>query len=1284
MTSSSPHLLNTIGKRLLSIASIVILTCVIITLVLQPDSTSAQKLEPTPPLTATRLGNADTLSDKSAVVTPTATQADSADKRWPVGPTPTPYLDLRAPLVAKASANGPEGGTPITSTRGYTNLNVSLYNATHLSSWLVTEIVSTPVDFHLECWGDSSPYDNCKLDSRLNYGNSYSARWYGELVVPSTGEYTFLVADVDDGARLFIDGDPLITYSWNYITQTTATANINLEAGLHEIVVDYENRLQSVASLEARWSGPDFAEEVIPMANRVPECDCTVRLNCCENEVGGPINTHTGNYDYEQQDISIPALGESLRFNRTYNALKAGTPELGNGWTHNYHLRLVTIPGGLSFESCGGQQFAFVANNAYGANSYQGVSGAGGIITRTGDHGAYTYYLTTANNERYTFDNDGRPTEIRDGRGHTTALTYSGTRLIRVADATEQRYLNFSYDGQGRLIQIGDPLSRTINYGYDAAGDLSVMTDTLGQPWTYTYDGSYRLTEVQNPLAEVVEHTEYDESGRAIRQWQGNHLVVELQYLDTVDEWGLPAQTTIITNAAGRVTTDYYSSRGALMQETDASASTNKTYDANYNPAGSTDPNGHPMAFVYNAMGRPLVITDALGNATQMQYDTQNHLTQLTNAAGSRSYYTYTGNLLTAQSNALGLTTIYTYAQNLLVAQRDAQGRVTEYDYNAWGQRTAVTTTEGVNHYEYDQVGRLITTTDTFNRVTVNVYDNADRLLAVTRSYLAGQPLNYLHAYNLTTSYEYDLVGRQIAITDTLGRVNRNVYDENGQLIETIVNHDPARAQNELNQYNLTTEYGYDVAGHQVLVTDTLGHVSRTDYDVQSRPVTATTNYQDGVYDPAHPDEDIMRVTQYDPAGNAIAQIDPVGRVTRTWYDEVNRVVSTTTNYDPERPQNDQGEYNLVTTYGYDQTGNRLWITDTVGYVTRNYYDPAGRLISTTANYLPGHEQNYLKQYNLSTFYGYDASGRQYLVTNTVGLANHTAYDPATGRPLTTTTNYVDGIFNPAQPDEDVAQSTEYDAHGNAYLRRDAAGRATRTWYDELNRVISVTNNYAPERPQNDAGQYNLVTTYGFDEMGNRAWVTDTLGHITWTQYDVLNRAVTVTQNYLSGQPPNYLNQYNLVTVYEYDALGRQVAVTDPLGQRTATEFDQLGRTRVVTDANSHATTFTYDVLSQRTAQTDALQHTTVFTYDQLGRQIATADPLGHVTQYGYDIAGNRVVMTDANGLATRYEHDALAHLSAVIENDTGGAQTSDRDVRTTYAYDAMGSRTVMTNARGY
>ena len=56
--------------------------------------------------------------------------------------------------------------------------------------------------------------------------------------------------------------------------------------------------------------------------------------------------------------------------------------------------------------------------------------------------------------------------------------------------------------------------------------------------------------------------------------------------------------------------------------------------------------------------------------------------------------------------------------------------------------------------------------------MTVNTYDDGDNLIQATRNYLAGYPQNYQDKYNLITSYGYDKVGNQIAITDTVGQVN--------------------------------------------------------------------------------------------------------------------------------------------------------------------------------------------------------------------------------------------------------------------------------------------------------------------------------------------------------------------------------------------------------------------------------------------------------------------------------------------------------------------------------
>ena len=352
-----------------------------------------------------------------------------------------------------------------------------------------------------------------------------------------------------------------------------------------------------------------------------------------------------------------------------------------------------------------------------------------------------------------------------------------------------------------------------------------------------------------------------------------------------------------------------------------ASQPLTRTYDANFKPTLLADQNGNANRYVWSANGSNLQqAVDASGMTTTLGYDALNNLTQTVDTRGFTATYAYSGTLLTRQTDALSNTTIYTYGQsNLLVAQQDALGHVTQYGYDSLGQRIAITDALHNNTaFKYDAVGRLITTTDPTGQLSVNAYDNADHLASVTANANPTHPQqNYQNVFNRITRYGYDGFGRQVAVTDTLGHITLNGYDGAGRLISTTTNFTTTNgAQNYLNQYNLINQYGYDAVGNRSLVTDTLNHVTKTDYDNLNRPVTVTTNYKDGVFDPTKPDEDIIRVTGYDPAGNPISQTDALGRVTRTYYDSLNRVVSTTTNFSSTVGQNYQSQYNLITQYG--------------------------------------------------------------------------------------------------------------------------------------------------------------------------------------------------------------------------------------------------------------------------------------------------------------------------------------------------------------------------------
>ncbi len=1026
---------------------------------------------------------------------------------------------------------------------------------------------------------------------------------------------------------------------------------------------------------------------------------------------GGPVNTKTGNYLYQAQDVQLQTLAGRLAFKRTYSA-QATDAEwpglLGYGWTHNHDRRLI-FPGDpqgedgvviLRGQSGSALRFTITDDDQYVARPEVKAQ----MVEIDGGEAGITYVITAPNQSVLTFNDSLLKTE-RDPQGNVLTYTYAVTGwLARVEDASG-RYLAFEVGMPGlsedRLLSVSDHTGRVVQFGYyTETGDLAVVTDTRGLGWTYTYSGStHWLYEARDPYGRLIERNEYDAYGRVLTQTDGLSHTISFDYhIDTTSR-------TTVTQPLGQVLVDVYDSRNTLVSQVrpGANVAAGRGYDGHFNRRSSADPNGHTSAYSWSENGYNLeTVTDAQGHTTHFGYDACNHLTQTVDAHGGTTTYAYDvytvvitgtggeGEIITHTYTLCGLNqplTITDALGNVTVNRYDAQGRLiqtarngqytTTYAYDAYGQRTAVTDTlDGVTRYGYDELGRTVGVT-TPQGITRYAYDAADHVIAITRNYTTTVPNPDPLLYNLVTRYGFDKVGRQTHVTETAPlpgggveeRVTRTWYDSIGQVVSVTQNYRPGEPQNYLNQYNLTTWYGYDAAGNQTAVTDTLGHVNRTFYDLLNRPVTMVVNYVDE--GPMTNDQNVRTMYGYDPAGNLVTTTDALGRMVVNGYDELNRLATTTVNYVDEGPTTK--DQNLRTVYGYDAVGNVVTVTDPMGRVTLNEYDALNRLVRTTVNYSPTHGQNYQNQYNLVTEYGYDPqSGQRVAVTDTLGNVTRYEYD-ALGR-LVTTTDALSG----ATWVEYNAVGQRWKSHACAELAPDgscALQYTTVFTYDIAGRLAET---------RDPAGG---VTRYAYDALGNTRVVTDPAplrfgdysaeGHATHYAYDALNRLVTTT-NALSG-----------VTVLEYDALGRRVsnrqssAVGGPW-QVTSYGYDGLGRTAAMTDALGNVTRYAYDSLGNRIAITDPLTHTTVYTYDSLNRLAATQNAEGDVTRYEYDALGNRTVMTDAESIVTRYEYDAAGRLAAVVENVDEGPTTKDQNVRTEYGYDPLGRRTVITNALGY
>ena len=621
-----------------------------------------------------------------------------------------------------------------------------------------------------------------------------------------------------------------------------------------------------------------------------------------------------------------------------------------------------------------------------------------------------------------------------------------------------------------------------------------------------------------------------------------------------------------------------------------------------------------------------------------------NNLTSVKDPRGFTTTYTYEGKLLKSSIDALQGETTYSYtSEGFLELVTDLSGRVTSYTYNDYGQRLSMKDPdENTWHYTYDVLGRLTDTQDPRGRVTHNEYNAAGKLIRVTQNYDPDRSKNEENQYNIVTEYDYDVRGNQIAVTDTYGHTTRYVYDDADRLLKTV------------DSLGNATVNAYDAAGQLISTTDPLGNKTTYKYDATGRLIKTINAL--GLN---------SNVTSFDVSANTSTVTDILGRSTVFYYDELGRVIKVV----------DPLSKSVLTTY--DENGNVKTRTDQLGRPTQYEYDELNHLVKTID---PNGGET-------ETFY--DTAGNR--IATEDPLDHRTSYIYESGRLVATT-----------DPLQRITQ-TEYDDYGRRIASIDAAGHRTAFTYDALDRVIAVT----------DDDDNSTHTTY--DALGNVISRTDANGHTTQTTYDELNRPLIITDANGNETINAYDEGGNLVSVtdglehtthYTYDKLNRQITVTDPLEHTTWSYYDKLGNLYEKVDANGVVTHYIYDELNRQKAvvlnykdPSPANAETNVryeFTYNAVGNRIAVKDPKGNTTTYGYDalnhvisksdplennwsyiydLAGNRISATDAKDQTTQYTYDDAGQLIGIDYPGT------DPDV--TFEYDENGQRIEMNDGLG-
>ncbi|RPH75891.1 hypothetical protein EHM76_00620, partial [bacterium] len=721
--------------------------------------------------------------------------------------------------------------------------------------------------------------------------------------------------------------------------------------------------------------------------NSVPECPKIATYDDSQGAAGDPINTRTGGFDYSVVGMSIPTSAGLLKFQRYYSSLSTEvfTDTLGYGWTHNLDSYLIFPADPLGeenkiiYKANSGNFYKFIDNSDGTFSAEPGV-----LITLTKVQVPTIHYQVVDTEQNvYTFDDIGRIVRREDPQGHYWSYIYTGEQLTQVVDDTNLKYLSLTYFPQGKLQSVVDHTGRGISFDYDLAGDLTLFVDTLNKETTYSYDNFHRLRIVTDPAQKVVVHNEYDIQGRSYQQFDPDGtLILTVNY---------DLSSTTITNSLNEVDTHNYDDRNTLVSISEEPGSdVNRTYDYNFRIIKEIDENDQPIRMTWSTYGANLRrVVDALENQTDLTYDDINNLTSIIDPRAYLTTFEYDGTLLTGETNALFETTIYTYTTStdypqpagLLKAVQDPLGNVTHYAYDEFGQRTSITDASNQSTtFAYDLLGRLTKTTYHNGQTDWTCYDAADRIVRTVINATGDGSLpqsdpcdavNYQSSpqpgYDRITTTVYDDSGNVIATIDTDGIINRTYYNADlrpatsiqnlvGQTIENPV---PPPYDPLYPNQNIRTDTYYDSEGNVIAVEDTLGRITRTYYDSQNRPQYIVQNLTGQAievntppaYDPSYPDQNISSETVYDPVGNAIASIDTLSRITRTYYDELNRpkyvvqnlvgqdiTIQTPPCYNPYYP-----DENILTEYVYDESGNTIAVIDTLGRIQRTYYDALNR-----------------------------------------------------------------------------------------------------------------------------------------------------------------------------------------------------------------------------------------------------------------------------------------------------------------------------------------------------
>ncbi|MEU0072162.1 putative T7SS-secreted protein [Streptomyces sp. NPDC006332] len=540
----------------------------------------------------------------------------------------------------------------------------------------------------------------------------------------------------------------------------------------------------------------------------------------------------------------------------------------------------------------------------------------------------------------------------------------------------------------------------------------------------------------------------------------------------------------------------------------------------------------------------------------------------------------------------------------------DRNGNWITFEYDAEGTPLAVVSSAGQHIRVSTEAGRV---------TAFHLAITGEELKRY--AYTNGNLTEVINSSGLPLRFTYDDAGRVTSWTDTNDRSYTYEYDDQDRCIaeggaaghmSLRVTYDGTDPETGLRVTTTTTGEGHT---SRFLINDSCQVVADVD------PMGAVTRYQRDRYNRLLSRTDPLGHTttfRYDETGNLLTLTRPDGREAKAEYNELGL---------PVKVVNPDG---TVIRQTYDDRGNRTSVTDPAGLTTRFTHNEAGHLTSVTDPL--GH----------TTTIDCDGAGLPLEITDPLGRVTRYERD-ALGRPVTLTEPTgavtrlewtVEGHLTRRTTADGTSESRTYDGEGNCTSHTDPMGQVSHFEYTHFDLLTARTDP--------DGVRYE----FDHDKELRLTKVTNPQG-LTWTyDYDAAGRLITET------------DFDDRTLTYTYDPANRLTSRTNALGDMVTFDRDELGRT-VRKDAAGRVTTYAYDLTDQlaqaagpdgtsltllrdrfgrlRSETVDGRELT--YTYDEWGRRTGRTTPTGATTTWTYDSAGRRTGMT-ASGRSIGFTYD--------------------------------------------